>query len=667
MGQLLVATEGLERETVEVSGLPVLEHGFIGRRALQHEVRHKLKDGQRLFVLQGLGGLGKTALASQLLCKLLAKDRRDQLILRVQDAADLVALRTQAETHGHQFEGWSDELRGLQERFPDPIEGFRQAVLALRRHRPQLVVYADNMEALQVGPDGTAETEPGALGTWKPGVERWWKAMEELAKSGVVLASTRYGWLGLRRDALVPLDRMSRADLWRMIETFETLRKLPWSVRETIASAADGRPRTIQVLEDLLRQADDPTRSLDEVWKEHVAPVLAQHGAELTADLLLTQLWRLLSQEACDHAVAAGVLGSPAPRSVLDVLGAATSELLRAGLLTRHREICVAGTSAEPKLDWEDRWAMHASVQQFVLDKGTADELRRARTRAAKQYEEFITRPGARWADRVEAIRLYLNNGDATSAWPLACESVVWLRRRGQYAAALGMLETFSKAGLAGDFHAEHVSLLAMTRNDMGINVTNMETDLQDSLAEATSPDVRSKVLSALAFMSFRRGNSSEAQRVIQNAAGLLNSDEPARAFLQPLLAQMQDRYEEAEQLWLELLHNSEWMTRARQRGMSTSAMRHLGSVRVILGKYTDAEPVLRDALAVDESELGRDHPGLCSTLSDLALAVARQGRVQEGCTLLERALAIGRANLGETHPHVLDMQDRLRQIQGRP
>jgi len=655
----------LEREMLEVSGLPVLEHGFIGRRALQHEVRRKYKEGQRLFVLQGLGGLGKTALASQLLCKLFAHDRRDQLILRITESTDLTALRTQAEAHGEQFEDWADELKGLHERFPDPVEGFQQAVLALRRHRPQLVLYADNMEWLQVGPGGAAEAEPGALGTWKPGAERWWAAMVALARGGVVLASTRYQWRGLSREALVALDRMSRADLWRMLETFEKLRKLPWSVRETLTGAADGRPRTIQLLDDLLGQAhDDPTRSLEEVWTEHVAPVLAQHGAELTGDLLLAKLWRLLSQDARDHAVAAGVLEAPAPRSVLDVLGPASGELLRAGLLTRHREVKVAGTPAAPKFEWEDRWSMHASVRQFVLAWGSDDVFRHARTRAAKKYAELVAQPGARWGDQLEAIRLYLEAGDATAAWPLACKYVLWLRRRAQYAAALAMLETFTRIGLVGDYRAEHVSLLAMTRRDIGMSFTDMASELQESLASVASPEVKAKVFTALASAAFRQGKNAESQRLVQDAAALLGDDNPARAFSEPLRAQLEDRLEDAERLYEELLHNDQWMVQARQRRMSHPVIGGLGRVRVLLGKDAEAEPVLLEALAVGEHELGPDHPNLCWILSDLAIAVACQGRVQEGLSLLERALAIALATHREDHPDVKHIQDLLRQLQ---
>jgi hypothetical protein len=70
-----------KRRTVEVSGLPVLEFGFIGHRPLQHEVRRR-RNSQRLIVLQGLGGLGKTALASQLFSKVPAPGQpAHQLIL----------------------------------------------------------------------------------------------------------------------------------------------------------------------------------------------------------------------------------------------------------------------------------------------------------------------------------------------------------------------------------------------------------------------------------------------------------------------------------------------------------------------------------------------------------------------------------------------------------
>src|SRR5205085_2817214 len=45
----------------------ILATGFIGRRTELHEVRRRIRRGDRVFVLQGLGGLGKTTLAFHML------------------------------------------------------------------------------------------------------------------------------------------------------------------------------------------------------------------------------------------------------------------------------------------------------------------------------------------------------------------------------------------------------------------------------------------------------------------------------------------------------------------------------------------------------------------------------------------------------------------------
>src|SRR5262249_49682470 len=52
----------------------ILTTGFIGRRAEQHRLRRKLREGQRVFVLQGLGGLGKSTLAIHAIRDLLHAD-----------------------------------------------------------------------------------------------------------------------------------------------------------------------------------------------------------------------------------------------------------------------------------------------------------------------------------------------------------------------------------------------------------------------------------------------------------------------------------------------------------------------------------------------------------------------------------------------------------------
>lgn len=603
----------LAREIIEVSGLPVLEHGFIGRRALQHEVRRKLKQGQRLFVLQGLGGLGKTALASQLLCKVLAPNPLDQLILRVQDAVDVATLRTQAELHGdiHRLPRWDEEAKRLNESFSDPAEGFRQTVLALRRHRPALVVYADNMEALQLGPGGFAEVAPGALGAWKPGAERWWVAMESLARGGIVLASTRYTWTGIDREALVPLDRMSRVDLCRMLDTFPTLAKLPWSVRAKVADMADGRPRTLERLEGLLRQADtDPTRDISDTWTDWAASVLAHQGAVLTEDLLLTQLWRSLSQAARDHAINVSVLHLPAPRRVIDVLGTAFVELLHSGIITRHREFILMATSSSPS-EWENRWLIHSSIRSFVQEQGSPRALNRARVCAGAEYEIITVGPSGRLIDVLEATRLYLSGGETKKAWPLAKRAIVFLRKLGRYMPALDLLSPYDSTNLDSDNFVESAIFRIQMMN------------------YANTPDPAARA-SLLLYMDESQASDNRAFAMHEMARMLLS----------------ERRYPEAEAC----LHASLRIRKTipdQDQLEQASGLHELAVVLCQQGKYSSAEQYVREALAIESQALEPNHPDLATSLHTLATILSNTNELEKALDAAHQSLAIRREAIG--------------------
>jgi hypothetical protein len=74
----------LRRTYRDAGGRRILDTGFIGRRTELHRVRKRLRDGGRVFVFQGLGGLGKSTLAFHTLP--LIADKEEQVILWCQDA-----------------------------------------------------------------------------------------------------------------------------------------------------------------------------------------------------------------------------------------------------------------------------------------------------------------------------------------------------------------------------------------------------------------------------------------------------------------------------------------------------------------------------------------------------------------------------------------------------
>ena len=65
-----------QRTFLDVGTRRILTTGFIGRRTELHRLRQRLREGERVFVLQGLGGLGKSTLALHMLRDLLARRRR---------------------------------------------------------------------------------------------------------------------------------------------------------------------------------------------------------------------------------------------------------------------------------------------------------------------------------------------------------------------------------------------------------------------------------------------------------------------------------------------------------------------------------------------------------------------------------------------------------------
>jgi tetratricopeptide (TPR) repeat protein len=66
---------------------------------------------------------------------------------------------------------------------------------------------------------------------------------------------------------------------------------------------------------------------------------------------------------------------------------------------------------------------------------------------------------------------------------------------------------------------------------------------------------------------------------------------------------------------------------------------------------YSQAAPLLRDALAIREKALGPEHPDTASSLNNLASLLEAQGDLEGARPLFERALAIREKALGPEHP----------------
>jgi tetratricopeptide (TPR) repeat protein len=104
----------------------------------------------------------------------------------------------------------------------------------------------------------------------------------------------------------------------------------------------------------------------------------------------------------------------------------------------------------------------------------------------------------------------------------------------------------------------------------------------------------------------------------------------------------------------------------ADQAGISDPTARLFNQIGLLMSEkaaYSDAEPLKRRALAIDEARYGPDHPKVARDLNNLAALLQATNRLEEAEPLMRRALAIDEARYGSDHPRVATDLNNLAQL----
>lgn len=88
--------------------------------------------------------------------------------------------------------------------------------------------------------------------------------------------------------------------------------------------------------------------------------------------------------------------------------------------------------------------------------------------------------------------------------------------------------------------------------------------------------------------------------------------------------------------------------------------MNGLGECYRVVGRYDEAEPLYREALAVTEQALGKQHADYASSLNNLALLLDTTGRYDEAEPLYREAVQVFEAALGPDHPNTQTVRENL-------
>lgn len=81
-------------------------------------------------------------------------------------------------------------------------------------------------------------------------------------------------------------------------------------------------------------------------------------------------------------------------------------------------------------------------------------------------------------------------------------------------------------------------------------------------------------------------------------------------------------------------------------------------------GKYSEAEPLYKRALEIDEKSLDKYHPNVAGDLNNLALLYEDQGKYIEAKQLRQRSLYILENKFDKNHHQVKTVKETLKRLQ---
>ena len=96
------------------------------------------------------------------------------------------------------------------------------------------------------------------------------------------------------------------------------------------------------------------------------------------------------------------------------------------------------------------------------------------------------------------------------------------------------------------------------------------------------------------------------------------------------------------------------------------SDLNNLAELLRVTNRLTEAEPLVRRALTIDEASFGRNHPNVATGLSVLGAILKDMNRPNEAEPLFRRALKIFEASLGRDHPPLGRRSRGPRRVAGR-
>jgi tetratricopeptide (TPR) repeat protein len=676
-----------------VPGIEQLRFGFVGRRSTRAQVLQRVRDGQRLLVISGLGGLGKTALATTM-APIVARRIAARPASGAPDASLVIALdgRYAGRAADPIRDLWDQVGRGMKDWKPGDARwatrcdgvladaqksglsgrGLASVIAWWAAQADGAVVYLDDAESVMEPVAGAAE-----LGRWRGcDLEDLWDGLCALAVADgptAVLVSTRYVPQGLPSEAALPLPPLALIDLVHLLSWWPVLGRLGSEAKSWIVEKLQGHPRSVEWLEAMLAQklaaeTAPGAASGPDIDRETLAALFPPLVARIDEDLVLHQLFTMLGPAVRTFVQRVGVLSRPAPWAAVLVLEDEPGTALRAqqaGLVSPFE-----GLGPEPL------WG----ALPMVLGKAgalTPDQQQSTHRRLGRWFRERWEREPASvdWAE--PAAHHLLAAHEANAAWEPTKRIVIALRGAGRYREALARVERVLQCGPSGAERGLALTFDAQLRMHAGDLSPCIETHLEEALA-LVSPGDRSLALHELGRFRHQSGRLADAVRTLEASvndaiAVYETEDHPEvsaslHALAGLLLAQgdlagARDRVERSLRICGKLLG-------AEDDPSAPPSLHDLACRLQDQGDLSGARDRLERSLRIWSKVLGtEDHPSVAASLHELARVFQSRADLVGARDGVERSLRICANALGtEDHPYIAALLHALAvvfQVQG--
>jgi len=578
---------------------------FVGRRGPLRQLRQNFVEPGRISVLtavHGMGGLGKTALATEYAHAYAEEYGGGRWLVRCAGREDLrLALAELAPAVG--FEFTEEEQQSADRQFERVRRELQQR--AAGGNPPRCLLILDNVD------------QPGLLDP----------AMVARLNGGDwlhVLATTRLGENelgGTHRDrAFLPLDELPGDEALALMESYQPGGRFR---HETERAAAA----------EIVRRLGNFTLAV-----EAAAVYLGQYGGEVSCAAFLARLER------------EGLLG-------LD-------QAVRQGeVRVRHGEGCLSATLAPTleRLGEEERlvlrlaallppdqvalpWLRGLAARTFPglgrdAEPGYPDPWNRVvrRLLSLRLLQATPAVDGAGWPRVVRVHRLVqeLMLRDGTVAKRKALQRAVdkWMEQR---AAALAETTRWEEARWELEPFAAMAVQWAEQNHPEAAWLLSAAGRHRHDLAEWAQAEPLLRRALAIAEASYGPEHP-EVATALNNLAMLLYAT---------------NRLKEAEPLLRRALAIDEASYGPKHPNVARD-LNNLATLLKATNRLKEAEPLLRRALAIYEASYGPEHPNVARDLNNLATLLYATNRLKEAEPLLRRALAIDEASYGPEHPNV--------------